>query len=150
MSRVCLDCAHDPCRPHPRPAHAGGHAAGAAPGRVARPPVRHGAPRDLRAAQPARWRTAGRQRNRELLHAQRKAGRRAARAGEWVGWAEDLYELTLEYLQDAAAHNVHHAEFFWNPPGTVHASCIAYPIAQAAISPAIPPPQPHITNTTPL
>ncbi|MCW5237399.1 adenosine deaminase family protein [Verminephrobacter eiseniae] len=54
-----------------------------------------------------------------------------------VRGADDLYQLTLEYLQDAAAHNVHHAEFFWNPTGTVHASCIAYPMAQAAIVRAI-------------
>ncbi len=27
----------------------------------------------------------------------------------------DLHRLTYEYLQDAAAHNVRHAEFFWNP-----------------------------------
>jgi adenosine deaminase len=51
--------------------------------------------------------------------------------------AGDLYQLTLEYLQDAAAHNVRHAEFFWNPTGTVHESGIAYPLAQGAIVRAI-------------
>jgi len=49
----------------------------------------------------------------------------------------DLYQLTFEYLQDAAAHNVRHAEFFWNPTGTMHESGIAYPLAQGAIVRAI-------------
>lgn len=49
----------------------------------------------------------------------------------------DLYQLTREYLEDAAAHNVRYAEFFWNPTGTVHASGIAYPMAQGAIVRAI-------------
>jgi adenosine deaminase len=49
----------------------------------------------------------------------------------------DLYQLTLEYLQDAAAHNVRYAEFFWNPTGTVHGSGIPYAMAQAAIVRAI-------------
>src|SRR5689334_11296081 len=30
----------------------------------------------------------------------------------------DLYQLAYEYLEDAAAHNVRHAEFSWNPTGT--------------------------------
>lgn len=51
--------------------------------------------------------------------------------------ADDLYQLTIEYLEDAAAHTVRHAEFSWNPTGTVHASGIAYPLAQAAIVRAI-------------
>ena len=51
--------------------------------------------------------------------------------------ADDIYRITREYLQDAAAHNVRYAEFFWNPTGTVHASGIAYPLAQAAIVRAI-------------
>lgn len=51
--------------------------------------------------------------------------------------AGDLYQLTLEYLQDAASHNVRYAEFFWNPTGTVHASGIPYAMAQGAIVRAI-------------
>ncbi|RIX75858.1 adenosine deaminase [Acidovorax cavernicola] len=51
--------------------------------------------------------------------------------------ADDLYQLTLEYLQDAASHHVRYAEFFWNPTGTVHGSGIAYPLAQGAIVRAI-------------
>lgn len=49
----------------------------------------------------------------------------------------DLYQLTREYLEDASAHNVRYAEFFWNPTGTVHGSGIAYPMAQGAIVRAI-------------
>ena len=45
----------------------------------------------------------------------------------------DLHRLTLEYLQDAAIHNVRYAEFFWNPTGTVQVSGISYASAQAAI-----------------
>jgi len=47
--------------------------------------------------------------------------------------ARDLHRITYEYLQDASAHNVRHAEFFWNPTGTVRVSKIAYPDAQDAI-----------------
>ncbi len=46
---------------------------------------------------------------------------------------DDLHRISYEYLQDAAAHNVHYAEFFWNPTGTARASGIAYPAALAAI-----------------
>jgi adenosine deaminase len=49
----------------------------------------------------------------------------------------DLYRITHEYLQDAAAHNVRHAEFSWNPTGTVHVSGIPYAQAQDAIVRAI-------------
>jgi len=56
---------------------------------------------------------------------------------ELVRTPGDLYQLTYEYLEDAARHNVRHAEFFWNPTGTVHASGIAYPTAQDAIVRAI-------------
>lgn len=49
----------------------------------------------------------------------------------------DLYRLTLEYLQDAAAHNVRHSEFSWNPTGTVRDSKIPYARAQDAIVRAI-------------
>ena len=50
---------------------------------------------------------------------------------------EDLYRLALEYLEDAASHNVRHSEFSWNPTGTVHVSRIPYPQAQDAIVQAI-------------
>jgi adenine deaminase len=46
---------------------------------------------------------------------------------------DDLYRLTVEYLQDAAGHNVRHSEFSWNPTGTVQASHIPYAKAQDAI-----------------
>lgn len=49
----------------------------------------------------------------------------------------DLYRLTFEYLEDAAAHNVRYAEFFWNPTGTVQVSGIPYAAAQDAIVQAI-------------
>ncbi len=45
----------------------------------------------------------------------------------------DLQRITYEYLQDAAAHNVRYAEFFWNPTGTVQCSGMSYAAAQAAI-----------------
>ena len=50
---------------------------------------------------------------------------------------DDLHRLSYEYLQDAAAHNVRYAEFFWNPTGTARESGIAYPQALAAIVRAI-------------
>ena len=49
----------------------------------------------------------------------------------------DLYRLTLEYLEDAAAHNVRHSEFSWNPTGTVRVSGIPYAEAQHAVVRAI-------------
>jgi len=45
--------------------------------------------------------------------------------------------MTREYLEDAAAHTVRYAEFFWNPTGTARVSRIAYKDAQAAIVRAI-------------
>ncbi|MEO6410420.1 MAG: adenosine deaminase [Burkholderiaceae bacterium] len=51
--------------------------------------------------------------------------------------SDDLHRITLEYLQDAAAHNVRYAEFFWNPTGTAQQSGIAYAAAQQAIVRAI-------------
>jgi adenosine deaminase len=51
--------------------------------------------------------------------------------------ADDLHQITLEYLEDAAAHNVRYSEFSWNPTGTVHASDIPYALAQGAIVRAI-------------
>ncbi|MFM9970078.1 MAG: adenosine deaminase [Burkholderiales bacterium] len=50
---------------------------------------------------------------------------------------DDLHRLVYEYLQDAAAHNVSYAEFFWNPTGTARLSGIAYPQALAAIRRAV-------------
>lgn len=50
---------------------------------------------------------------------------------------DDLYRLTLEYLQDARAHEVRYAEFFWNPTGTARDSGIAYPLALGAIVRAV-------------
>jgi adenosine deaminase len=47
--------------------------------------------------------------------------------------ADDLHRITYEYLQDAAAHKVRYAEFFWNPTGTARDSGIAYPQALTAI-----------------
>jgi adenine deaminase len=51
--------------------------------------------------------------------------------------ADDLHRIAYEYLQDCAAHTVRHAEFFWNPTGTVRISKIAYNDAQDAIVRAI-------------
>lgn len=50
---------------------------------------------------------------------------------------DDLHRITYEYLQDAAAHNVRYAEFFWNPTGTAEQSGMAYPVAVDAIVRAI-------------
>ena len=51
--------------------------------------------------------------------------------------ADDLARLTREYLAAAAAHNVRHAEFFWNPTGAVRDSGIAYRDGVAAIAEAM-------------
>ncbi|GAC1389784.1 MAG: adenosine deaminase [Variovorax sp.] len=51
--------------------------------------------------------------------------------------ADDLHRLALEYLEDAAAHNVRYSEFFWNPTGTVRDSGIGYRLAQDAIVRAV-------------
>jgi len=40
--------------------------------------------------------------------------------------ADDLYRLTVEYLESAAAHAVRHAEFSWNPTGCVRDAGITY------------------------
>ena len=50
---------------------------------------------------------------------------------------DDLYRLTREYLEDAAAHGVRYSEFFWNPTGTAKVSLIPYGQAQGAIVRAI-------------
>jgi len=49
----------------------------------------------------------------------------------------DLYRLAIEYLQDAAAHNVRYAEFFWNPTGTARVSGVTYAAAVDAMGQAI-------------
>ena len=49
----------------------------------------------------------------------------------------DLHRITYEYLQDAAAHHVLHAEFSWNPTGTVRGSGMRYEEAQAGITAAM-------------
>lgn len=46
---------------------------------------------------------------------------------------DDFYRITREYLEDASAHNVRYAEFFWNPTGTAKLSGIAYPDALGGI-----------------
>jgi adenine deaminase len=56
---------------------------------------------------------------------------------ELIQTPDDIYQLTLEYLQDASQHNVRYAEFFWNPTGTAEKSQIAYPKALQAICRAI-------------
>ncbi|VTU36528.1 adenosine deaminase [Variovorax sp. PBL-E5] len=50
---------------------------------------------------------------------------------------DDLHRISYEYLQDAAAHRVRYAEFFWNPTGTARQSGIPYASAQDAIVRAI-------------
>ena len=50
--------------------------------------------------------------------------------------ADDLYRLTAEYLEDAAASGVRYTEFFWNPTATALAG-IPYARAQDAIVAAI-------------
>lgn len=49
---------------------------------------------------------------------------------------DDLFRLTAEYLEDAAASGVRYSEFFWNPTATVQAG-IPYAKAQEAIVAAI-------------
>jgi adenine deaminase len=56
---------------------------------------------------------------------------------ELIKSPDDLHRISYEYLQDAAAHQVRYAEFFWNPTGTVMTSGIPYAKAQAAIVRAI-------------
>ena len=47
--------------------------------------------------------------------------------------ADDFRRITYEYLRDAAAEGVRHAEFFWNPTATVRDTGLAYREAQAGI-----------------
>ncbi len=46
---------------------------------------------------------------------------------------DDFRRITYEYLQDAAAENVRHAEFFWNPTATIRDTGLAYGEVQAGI-----------------
>ena len=46
---------------------------------------------------------------------------------------DDFRRITYEYLQDAAAEGVRHAEFFWNPTATIRDTGLAYSEAQAGI-----------------
>ncbi len=46
---------------------------------------------------------------------------------------DDLHRILYEYLQDAASHQVRHAEVFWNPTGTARDSGIAYAQALPAL-----------------
>jgi adenosine deaminase len=47
--------------------------------------------------------------------------------------ADDLRRITYEYLEDAAAESVRHAEFFWNPTATIRDTGLSYREAQAGI-----------------
>jgi len=51
--------------------------------------------------------------------------------------ADDLARLTREYLAAAAAENVRHAEFFWNPTGAARDSGIGYRDGLVAIAQAM-------------
>ncbi|MFZ0268298.1 adenosine deaminase family protein [Caulobacter sp.] len=46
---------------------------------------------------------------------------------------DDFRRITYEYLQDAAAESVRHAEFFWNPTATIRDAGLAYGEVQAGI-----------------
>ena len=46
---------------------------------------------------------------------------------------DDFRRITYEYLQDAAAEDVRHAEFFWNPTATIRDTGLAYGEVQAGI-----------------
>jgi adenosine deaminase len=50
---------------------------------------------------------------------------------------DDLQRLAYEYLQDAAAHNVRYAEFFWNPTGSAQVPGLDYASVLAAMRRAI-------------
>ena len=56
---------------------------------------------------------------------------------ELIRTADDMHLLTYQYLQDASAHHVRYAEFFWNPTGTAQQSGLAYPDALGGIVSAI-------------
>jgi len=46
---------------------------------------------------------------------------------------DDLRRITFEYLEDASRQQVRHAEFFWNPTGTLAATDLSYSELQNAI-----------------
>lgn len=46
---------------------------------------------------------------------------------------DDLRRITYEYLEDASRQQVRHAEFFWNPTGTLAATDLSYSELQNAI-----------------
>ena len=46
---------------------------------------------------------------------------------------DDLRRITYEYLEDASRQQVRHAEFFWNPTGTLSATDLSYGELQNAI-----------------
>jgi adenosine deaminase len=46
---------------------------------------------------------------------------------------DDFRRIAYEYLSDAAAENVRHAEFFWNPTASLRTSGLRYADMQAAI-----------------
>ncbi|EJL28865.1 adenosine deaminase [Caulobacter sp. AP07] len=46
---------------------------------------------------------------------------------------DDFRRITYEYLEDAAAETVRHAEFFWNPTATIRDTGLAYGEVQAGI-----------------
>ena len=50
---------------------------------------------------------------------------------------DDFHRLVYEYLQDAAAHQVRYAEFFWNPTGTAREGGLPYGRALQGIRRAI-------------
>ena len=50
---------------------------------------------------------------------------------------DDFYRLALEYLQDASAHTVRYAEFFWNPTGTADVPGLSYAQVLPALRRAI-------------
>lgn len=56
---------------------------------------------------------------------------------ELMHHADDLARLVCEYLAAAAADNVRHAEFFWNPTGAARDSGIAYRDGLVAIEEAM-------------
>lgn len=62
-----------------------------------------------------------------VLHALRAMEQHLLRA------PEDIARLVREYLEDAAADNVRHAEFFWNPTATLAAHAIPYGEIQQAM-----------------
>ena len=46
---------------------------------------------------------------------------------------EDFRQITREYLEDASAHTVRHAEIYWNPTGNMRHTGLSYGELQAAV-----------------